>query len=1495
MAARRTRRRRNRASESPAVLRWLQVGAVAAGVSAAVAAGQAVATADTGDSGTDNSTTTSSTGSDTDSTPEKDKDTETDTATDPDTDADPDADEDADDAEADPEPEDTEAEPEDTDPENTDETESHDPVEVPDDVAAEPEPAADNHTDRTSYRASDPTPAPIQRAEVTETVSETAEVAVVPDIAAVPDVAAPVITTFARNASASTTSIAPVTPTYPAQVTQTPVTWQSIASDLLAWAGMGTLAADSDIPALPVNRFIEALWLDVRRIHYTYMNSYPHATPTQVWQDPNTSTVYGTIGGYDADGDQLTYTVSQDPQRGSVSIVNGVYTYIPNPEFASTGGTDTFVVTVEDDGPENPWHTHGFSQILQAVGLTGPSTATVTVTIDGTGDPVVVGTPTSIDGAAQGNPLLTPDGTRVIQTTTNGNTVSTVTIINTADGSIVGTPITIDEYASLPPVLTPNGTQVVLSTIDLVSGDTTVTVINTADGSVAGSSTFEGAFQTPAVVNADSTRAYVVTYDGSSTLVTIIDLSDGTIAGQNDQAAGEPAGRPVLSPDGSLVYQSSRFSSSGTDFTQVTIFDATNGDYVGTATFSGIPTGPVVISPDGQHAIQTTYYAPLNKSIITVFDSNGDYVGEAQAPGGAVGDTVFSEDGARAYQTVTTYDAGLDSYVTTIVMLDGTTGTKLGEHQVVGTVVQGLRISKDGSTAVQTSNGVDGATVTVIDTSAGTFADVQVDGFAADGSAIVSADGTRAAVLTRSGPGDFVLLTLIDATTGTPIALAGAGGTNAFGRLTQSADGTKAVAMLYAGGYTAPVFVDFERSSIATPDQFQGIPTGSAGFSSDGSYVAAPIEYFDPDTLTATRSLITVELDGTFARVVGQPVVLPSQVVGAPVLSPDGSRVIQTTNTISPGAVTTVTIVDTQPVAPPPPPPVDDVVTVRSVLADLLSWTGLGTLSPTAGIPDIPLPGFLQNAWRAVSDVHYTLWNSYPHAAPTQVWQNPDTGAVIGTIGGYDADADALTYDVVGEPEYGTVTITDGIYTYIPGADIAQNGGTDTFTITIDDGPGNPWHRHGFSEILQRLGITGLSRQTITVNVAPVNAEPEIVATPGEPDPDTGAVIITVDASEPGGGPVTVTATDPAAGTLEDNEDGTWTYTPTPAQRLAASQVGAPVATVPITFTATDDDGETASTTVDVTVAPLVNTAIGTFDVDHPWSVAISNDGKTAYVTSIFNTDVTIIDTATGDVITTIPLSSGSTPAYLAVSPNGTPVYVANFTTPGAISVIDADNQLGTPIAVGNNSRDVAFSPDGSTAYTANTSGSISVINVADGAVSPLTLPAGVIPRSLVVSADGTALYVVNSAGASNKVEVLSAADGSRITTIDVGDGAFDIAMTGDGATAVVTNAVSQSVSIIDTETNTVAATVPVDGIPRPVAVSPDGTTAYVAVDRTPAGTDYVAVIDIATGEVVDSIAVGDSPNGVAVSPDGKHLYVTSTDDDVVTVVSLGSVTPIEV
>jgi uncharacterized protein (DUF302 family) len=57
----------------------------------------------------------------------------------------------------------------------------------------------------------------------------------------------------------------------------------------------------------------------------------------------------GALDASDPDGDALSYKVDQGPANGSVVVnADGTFTYTPSAALASTGGTDSFVVTVND-------------------------------------------------------------------------------------------------------------------------------------------------------------------------------------------------------------------------------------------------------------------------------------------------------------------------------------------------------------------------------------------------------------------------------------------------------------------------------------------------------------------------------------------------------------------------------------------------------------------------------------------------------------------------------------------------------------------------------------------------------------------------------------------------------------------------------------------------------------------------------------------------------------------------------------------------------------------------------------------------------------------------------------------------------------------------------------------------------------------------------------------------------------------------------------------
>jgi YVTN family beta-propeller protein len=224
-----------------------------------------------------------------------------------------------------------------------------------------------------------------------------------------------------------------------------------------------------------------------------------------------------------------------------------------------------------------------------------------------------------------------------------------------------------------------------------------------------------------------------------------------------------------------------------------------------------------------------------------------------------------------------------------------------------------------------------------------------------------------------------------------------------------------------------------------------------------------------------------------------------------------------------------------------------------------------------------------------------------------------------------------------------------------------------------------------------------------------------------------------------------------------------------------------------------------------------------------PFGLAITPDGSRAFVTDRLEHEVSVIDTATRQVVGEIELPLGSSPAGVAVSPGGKFAYVTESGL-NAVEVIDTESMeaLGEPIEVGERPIGIEFTPDGETAYVVDQKdAAVSAIDTATGKVTEIPL-AGEEPRGIVVAPDGRQAFVVNL--------------------------------------------LSDSVSIIDTETNKETDDVEVGEHPQEVAISANGQTAYV----TETGEPRIQRIDVASGKVVGSpIPVpGEFPAGVALTPD---------------------------
>ena len=115
---------------------------------------------------------------------------------------------------------------------------------------------------------------------------------------------------------------------------------------------------------------------------------------------------------------------------------------------------------------------------------------------------------------------------------------------------------------------------------------------------------------------------------------------------------------------------------------------------------------------------------------------------------------------------------------------------------------------------------------------------------------------------------------------------------------------------------------------------------------------------------------------------------------------------------------------------------------------------------------------------------------------------------VTGNLNASGPDGAPLTYTVTQKPAQGSVVINpDGSYTYTPNKDLALTGGSDQFTVTVDDGsayrqPGvlgvlQGW-LHSFAQV---VGLSGPDTYTskVAVEVAPAFTRTVLVSGLNEP------------------------------------------------------------------------------------------------------------------------------------------------------------------------------------------------------------------------------------------------------------------------------------------------------------------------------------------------------------------------------------------------------------
>jgi len=285
--------------------------------------------------------------------------------------------------------------------------------------------------------------------------------------------------------------------------------------------------------------------------------------------------------------------------------------------------------------------------------------------------------------------------------------------------------------------------------------------------------------------------------------------------------------------------------------------------------------------------------------------------------------------------------------------------------------------------------------------------------------------------------------------------------------------------------------------------------------------------------------------------------------------------------------------------------------------------------------------------------------------------------------------------------------------------------------------------------------------------------------------------------------------------------------------------------------------GNFADNTVSV-IDTAANKVIATIPVEQgPHGMAISNDGRTVYVTGDGSSSLSIIDTATDRVVKTVEV--GKAPNGVALTPDGKLLLVTVYAEDRLAFLDTATRALVASVAVPK-PHTVSISPDGKWAYiTSQEPGhfALSVIDLATRAVVR-SIPLEKTPRDAEFSYDGKAFYFTE-AGVS-AVQVLDPASDKIVAEIPAGVSPHFVNVFRAATLGMVVVQGPGEVLLFDPATNREARRIGVGKQPHWLALSGDGKTAYV----TNEGSNDISVVDIASGKTT-TVGVGKAPRKIVV------------------------------
>ena len=274
--------------------------------------------------------------------------------------------------------------------------------------------------------------------------------------------------------------------------------------------------------------------------------------------------------------------------------------------------------------------------------------------------------------------------------------------------------------------------------------------------------------------------------------------------------------------------------------------------------------------------------------------------------------------------------------------------------------------------------------------------------------------------------------------------------------------------------------------------------------------------------------------------------------------------------------------------------------------------------------------------------------------------------------------------------------------------------------------------------------------------------------------------------------------------------------------------------------------------------------------------------GPKAYVGNFKDNTVSVIETASGRVVATVPVAAG--PDGIVVTRDGAAVYVSGSSAT-SVSVIDAAaDRVAQAVETGKGPQGLALTPDGRTVLVAvNGEDRVALIDTASRAIVA-TVPVAK-PHTIAVRPDGKLAYVSSQEPGHFALAIVDLATRTVVGTVALEKPPRDLEFGHDGKALYFTLAGVAAVQVLDPASDKIVAQVPTGPSPH-IAHFFRNTTLGVAVVQ---GPGELQLFDPATNAPVRAIAVGKQPHWVDASADGAKVYVTNEGGNSVTVIDLAT------